>query len=114
MHMGLAQHHSNLFPSFQKSWEGFVDVVARFICSMCVSVLLKCMSVHHHMGAWCPWKSGEQAPWNWSFWQLWEVCECWELNPGPLQEQVFLTAEPLAPQMSSFDNVVIKSPAIPD
>lgn len=35
------------------------------------------------------------------------LCECWERDPGPLQERrVLLAAEPLRPQNSFFFNVV--------
>lgn len=56
----------------------------------------------HYMGAGV-W--GGRIPRNWRYWWLWTIqCRCWELNPGPLQEQwVLMTSEQsLHPQKFFF------------
>jgi hypothetical protein len=62
---------------------------------MCMGALLTCMSVYH-MHAMCPRKpegDGESlGPGVTDGCKL--LCGCWDLNPGPLEEQLILfTAE---------------------
>jgi hypothetical protein len=62
---------------------------------LCMFVLPACMSVHH-MCAWCLRKPEDSDPLEKVFTVSGEPSwRCWELNPGPLEEQpVLLTAEP--------------------
>ena len=62
-----------------------------------------CMSVYLHIRDYVTWMSdvheGQNwTPWNRSYRWLWMQCGCWELNPGPLEEEpVLLTTEPFLP-----------------
>jgi hypothetical protein len=72
-----------------------VYVVCMYVCMMYVCVLCACLVVIEE-GTRFPKTGvtdGSEPP-----------CWCWELNPGPLQEQTaLLTTEPsLQPQISSF------------
>lgn len=58
---------------------------------MCVNVLSVCMSVYHHMHAWCSQiKRQCWNPWNWNSDGCELPCGSWEQNLGLLQEQTML------------------------
>jgi hypothetical protein len=48
----------------------------------------------YHEHAWCLQRPEVLCPGSGVTGACELSCECWELNPGPLQEQVFLTPEP--------------------
>jgi hypothetical protein len=68
-----------------------------------MDVLPACMYMNH-THSWCLWKSEEGSV---AYGSVTDDCEppyrCWELNPGPLQEQqVLLAAEPSLQPHSFF------------
>lgn len=63
----------------------FLELSFRFVCFMCMSILLACLCI---MCVWCLQRSEEGVEW------LWAMTRHWEQEPGPLEGQhVLLTTE---------------------
>lgn len=74
--------------------------VVYFLLIYCMYECFTCMYVCTPNAYMMPTKfrRGNLMPWNWSYRCSKPTCRCWELNPGPLDEQlVLLTSEPSAP-----------------